>query len=331
MNSPTLSLLLMKRAATLALAGSLFLAACSDLQAPLPAPTGAAAQRSLVAGEDFVAGQIIVRFTPGAARSEIAQAHRASKKEDMRLPRTEILEVPVGEEIATAAELSRHPNVEFAEPDFIFKLGPCEVSTSCNLPDGQFFHYKWDLNNTGSLTDLALGYGLVTTGKVDADIDWAEMYDHLGGSYSGSAVIGILDTGIRPTHQQFTGKILGGLRFLGDGQPVTNFIDDHSHGTHVAGIAAGLGTAAVPGVAYGSNIKLLVGKVCNSAGQCPTSATANGIVWAADNGANVINLSLGAFGSNPDGTGSAAQQAALQYAASKKRRCPSCTRRCRVR
>src|SRR5204862_1758750 len=66
-----------------------------------------------------------------------------------------------------------------------------------------------------------------------------------------------------------------------------------------------------------ANIKLLIGKVCNSAGSCPSSATANAIIWAADNGANVISMSLGAFGGNPDGTGSAAQQAALQYAASK--------------
>lgn len=307
----------MKRATTLALAGTLVLAACSDLQAPLPTPTGAAAQRALVGGEDFVPGQIIVRFTPGAARSEIAQAHRAKKKEDMRLPRTEILEVPVGEELATAAEMSRNPNVEFAEPDYIMKLGPCEVSTNCTLPDGSFFHYKWDLNNTGTINDVALGFGLISTGKADADMDWAEMYDYLGGGFTGGAVIGILDTGIRSTHQQFTGKIIAGMRFLGDGQPVTNFTDDHGHGSHVAGIAAGLGTAPVPGVGYGANIKLLIGKVCNSAGTCPSSATANGIVWAADNGANVINMSLGSFGSNPDGSGSAAQQASLQYAASK--------------
>jgi PKD repeat protein len=307
----------MKRAAPLFFAGLFGLGACSDLN-----PVDAAARDGLAPGEvklnevaaearDFVPGQIVVRFRPGAARSEVAQQHRAQKKRDMLLERMEVLEVEPGQELEIAAQLSRNPNVEFAEPDWITRLGPCEVSTACNLPDGQFFHYKWDLHNTGAVLTQ-------TTGKTDADIDWSETFDYLGGnSFAGEAVIGVLDTGIRPTHQAFAGKIKGGRRFLNDGVASTNYTDDHSHGTHVAGIAAGIGTGAVPGVGYGRNIKLLVGKVCNSAGTCPSSATADGIVWMSDNGANVINMSLGSFGGNPDGSGSAAQLAALRYAASK--------------
>jgi hypothetical protein len=292
----------MKRAAPFLLAGLFGLGACSDLNPVDSArdalsPGGVKLNETAVDARDIVPGQIIVRFRPGAARSEIAQQHRANKKRDMLLERTEVLEVEPGQEAAIAAQLSKNPNVEFAEPDYITRIGPCEVSTACNLPDGQFFHYKWDLHNTGMVLTQA-------TGKTDADIDWSETFDHLGGnSFAGSAVIGVLDTGIRPTHQAFAGKILGGRRFLNDGGALTNYLDDHSHGTHVAGIAAASGTAAVPGVAYGKNIKLLVGKVCNSAGSCPSSATADGIVWMADNGANVINMSLGSFGGNPDGTG----------------------------
>ena len=306
----------MKRAAPLFLAGMFGLGACSDLN-PVDsardalAPGGIKLNETAADAHDIVPGQIIVRFRPGAARSEIAEQHRAHKKADMLLERTEIMEVPVGQEAEIAAQLSRNPNVEFAETDRIMRIGPCEVSTSCTLPDGQFFGYKWDLHNTGTVLTQA-------STKADADMDWAETFDYLGGnSFAGSAVIGVLDTGIRATHSQFAGKILGGRRFLNDGVAVTNYNDDHSHGTHVAGIAAGIGTSAVPGVAYGKNIKLLVGKVCNSAGTCPSSATADGIVWMADNGANVINMSLGSFGGNPDGSGSAAQLAALRYAASK--------------
>ncbi len=304
----------MKRAAPLFLAGLAGLSACSDLN-PVAGRgalgPGAVAVNASAADEEIVPGQIIVRFRPGAARSEVAEQHRARKKADMLLERTEILEVPVGEEAEIAAQLSNNPNVEFAEVDRIAKVGPCEVATSCTLPDGQFFAYKWDLHNTGMVLSQA-------STKADADVDWAETFDYLGGNaFAGSAVIGVLDTGIRSTHSQFAGKILGGRRFLNDGVAVTNYNDDHSHGTHVAGIAAGIGTSAVPGVAYGRNIKILVGKVCNSAGTCPSSATADGIVWMADNGANVINMSLGSFGGNPDGSGSAAQLAALRYAASK--------------
>lgn len=309
----------MKRFTPLFLAGVLGLSACADRSStPVAAiPAGPARNEAAVPGEDFVAGQIIVRFTPGANRSEVAEAHRAHKKDDMLLARTEILEVPAGEELAIAERMSKNPNVEFAEPDWIQKVGPCEVANACTLPDGQFMHYKWDLQNTGTINDQLLGYGTISSGKAGADSKWADTYDYLGAGFAGSAVIAIIDTGIRTTHQAFTGKILGGRRFLGDALPVTNFTDDNGHGSHVAGIAAGLGNAAVPGIAYGANIKLLVAKACNSAGSCPNSATANAIVWAADNGANVINMSFGSFGSNPDGTGSAVQQVALQYAASK--------------
>jgi subtilisin family serine protease len=310
----------MKRSALVVLAGSLGLAACTDRlsvnpigQLPAPASrSSSASANGQIPGEDFVAGQLIVRYRPGAEPVEVAKKHRAKKKDDMRLARAEIVEVPEGEEVAIAAELSQDPDVEFAEPDYITRIAPCEVSVSCTFPDGQFFGFKWDLNNTGVVQGQS-------GAKPDADMDWVETYDYLGASFGGAAVIGILDTGIRPTHQDFTGKILGGHRFLADTVTLgtANVTDDHGHGSHVAGIAAARGGSAVPGVAYGANIKLLVGKVCNSAGSCPSSSTANGIIWAVDNGANVINMSLGSFGGNPDGTGSLAQQAALQYAASR--------------
>jgi serine protease len=315
----------MKRAAPLFLAGLFGLGACSDLNPVDSArdalsPGGVRLNETAADAHDIVPGQIIVRFRPGAARAEIAQQNRASKKADMLLERTEILEVPGGEEREIAARLAKNPNVEFAEPDLIMRVGPCETSVSCDLPDGDIALWKWDLHNPGTMDMSLQGWGTVTTGKVDADMDWAETYDHLGPNFAGSAVIAILDTGIRTTHPAFAGKIVGGRRFLADTLTAgkTNVTDDQGHGSHVAGIAASRADVRIPGVAYGNNVKLLIGKVCTSAGSCPSSATANAIVWAADNGANVINMSLGSFGGNPDGTGSAAQQTAMQYALSKE-------------
>ncbi|MGH3681038.1 MAG: S8 family serine peptidase, partial [Natronosporangium sp.] len=79
--------------------------------------------------------------------------------------------------------------------------------------------------------------------------------------------------------------------------------DQHGHGTHVAGIAAGTGAAsggARTGVAPGA--ELLNGKVCDAAGNCPSSAVIAGMEWAASR-ADVINMSLstsaGSDGSDP--------------------------------
>jgi hypothetical protein len=151
----------------------------------------------------------------------------------MRLERMVILDVPEGEERTIAAALAKNPNVEFAEPDWIARVGPCETSVSCDLPDGDVAMWKWDLHNPGTM-DMALqGWGIVTTGKVDADIDWAETYDHLGANFAGSAVIGVLtrhplprtrvrgqDPGRPPLHRR-------------TGQPVRNYTDDQGHGSHV--------------------------------------------------------------------------------------------------
>ncbi|MFO8174486.1 MAG: PKD domain-containing protein [Longimicrobiales bacterium] len=133
---------------------------------------------------------------------------------------------------------------------------------------------------------------------------------------SGSARIGIMDTGIRADHEELVGRVaLQHDFFAGDGDAA----DDNGHGTHVAGIAAantnnGIGTA---GVAFTGTVDFAIAKVCGETGRgpfssygCPLDAIADGIVWAVDNGANVLNLSLGG------GTGSDTEQAALQYARS---------------
>ena len=69
--------------------------------------------------------------------------------------------------------------------------------------------------------------------------------------------------------------------------------DDHGHGTHVAGTIAqsthnGVGVA---GVAF--KAKIMPIKVLSARGSGSVSGIANGIRWAADHGAKVINMSLG--------------------------------------
>ncbi len=124
--------------------------------------------------------------------------------------------------------------------------------------------------------------------------------------------IAVIDTGVDASHPDLAGRVLPGCSFLNTGstgRPGAN--DDHGHGTHVAGIAAALTNngIGIEGAAPGARI--LPVKVLNSAGQGYSSDIANGIVWATNNGANVINMSLG--GPQP----STAMAAAVLYARSR--------------
>ncbi|HRE59853.1 MAG TPA: S8 family serine peptidase [Micropepsaceae bacterium] len=109
---------------------------------------------------------------------------------------------------------------------------------------------------------------------------------------SGSGVtIAIVDTGVELSHPEFAGRIApGGTCFSGATCPnpyTQSGGDDHRHGTHVAGIAAG----ATVGVAPGALILPI--KVLSATGSGTLTDVANGITYAAANGARVINMSLG--------------------------------------
>jgi subtilisin family serine protease len=109
--------------------------------------------------------------------------------------------------------------------------------------------------------------------------------------------IGVVDTGVDPTHPDFAGRIAAKTSFVGgDGT------DDNGHGTHVCSIAAGSGAASegkYRGVAPAAS--LYVAKVLDANGSGSTSGVMAGVEWAVDQGVNVINLSLGSDGAC-DGT-----------------------------
>ena len=297
----------MKKFAAVA-AGALVLAACQDSSQPLAPSAGAALDVATApqAGTDYVPGQIIVKFRGGAYGASISSA-QGGRLDKQLLGRIHLMRVPAGREAAVVQALSHNPNVEFAEPDYIRRPAIACGLGDCVVPTDLYFGYKWYHHNDGSINN-STGTNLATTTRTDADIDWLEAHQQLG-AFTGSAVVAIIDTGVLSTHVDLQGKVLAGYDFVNnDSDPA----DDDGHGTHVAGIAAAHGNngLGVTGVAYGANVKILPVKVCGPAG-CPTSAIVNGIRFAADNGANVINLSLGGR------FGSASEQSALQYALGK--------------
>ena len=125
----------------------------------------------------------------------------------------------------------------------------------------------------------------------------------------GSGVtVAVIDTGVSPVPDLADTKFVKGYDFVNDKEQAT---DDNGHGTHVAGTIAqstnnGYGVA---GIAYQANIMPL--KVLASSGGGTVADIAEAIRFAADNGADVINMSLGGGGA------SELMQEAVDYAHSK--------------
>ena len=103
-----------------------------------------------------------------------------------------------------------------------------------------------------------------------------------------SVKVAIVDSGIDASLPDFAGRIADAQSFVG-GSPL---VDTEGHGTFVAGeVAANLDSQGIVGMAY--NAQLLIAKVVTADGRIPLTAEADAIRWAVDNGARVINLSLG--------------------------------------
>jgi thermitase len=68
--------------------------------------------------------------------------------------------------------------------------------------------------------------------------------------------------------------------------------DAYGHGTHIAGIIAASGNNGIGIAGVAPQCRLMNVKVADDKGRCQASAVAEGIIWAVDNGANVINISI---------------------------------------
>ena len=128
--------------------------------------------------------------------------------------------------------------------------------------------------------------------------------------------VALIDSGIDGTHPDLVGRVVAAKSFVGG----TPYRDEAGHGTFVAGeIAAnpanGVGIA---GLAF--NARLVIAKVVTPDGEVSLPAEVAAIRWAVDEGARVINLSLGGVRDPLDpsrDTYSPLEQAAVEYAYSK--------------
>lgn len=243
--------------------------------------------------QDRIPGEIVVQFAPGASAEAIRGIYQANQAAELeRLygqERTRRIAVPVAAADNVLRALANNPFVDFAEPNY--------VAYRTSVPNDPFLSYQWSFGadidggiNLGEAWSLTTGRGS-TIAVLDTGVAY-ENYSDATGSYFASP--DLLETQFVP-----------GYDFV-NGDAHAN--DDQGHGTHVAGTIAqstnnGVGVA---GVAHGA--ALMPVKVLGADGSGSYASIASGIRWAADQGADVMNLSLG--GAN----GSTLLEEAVAYA-----------------
>lgn len=105
-----------------------------------------------------------------------------------------------------------------------------------------------------------------------------------------SQLVAVLDTGVDAAHPDLARVVVPGHDVFGDGSGST---DTHGHGTHVAGVIASVAGNGIGGAGLSQGARILPVRVLDATGWGTDADVAKGIVWAVDNGATVVNLSLG--------------------------------------
>ncbi|HYF76149.1 MAG TPA: S8 family serine peptidase, partial [Symbiobacteriaceae bacterium] len=212
-----------------------------------------------------VPGEFIVKFQPGTTR---AQKTQAARKDGGALVRRigalglDVISFPAlrARPNAQTAErvlngLKQNPNVTYAEPNYIYR--------TTFTPNDPRLGSQWAWN------------------KIQAPAAW----DVTQGA--SDTVIAVVDTGVQRNHPDLDGKIVPGYDFVqNDAAPD----DGNGHGTHVAGTAAAETNNATGGAGTCPGCSIMPVRVLDNNGSGTLEAVANGITWAADNGADVINM-----------------------------------------
>ncbi|MBI1886074.1 MAG: S8 family serine peptidase [Chloroflexi bacterium] len=258
----------------------------------------------------FAPGRLVVRFKEGASAQAIARlnaAHGASVAKVQPLSGLRRLSLPAGADLGRAL-------VAYRRSPIVAEAGYNFIAHTTDAPNDTNYSYQWHMPNT--------------VGGV-----WAEGAWDLAPARGQGVVVAVIDTGV--AYEDYNGTLgnnqqtfkkapdLASTPFVAPWDFANNDAhanDDNGHGSHVAGtISQDTNNAyGVAGVAYNSTIMPL--KVLDYSGSGFDDDVVEAIYYAVNNGARVINMSLGIPGSgSPDAGGNVCTEivglkAALDYA-----------------
>ncbi|MCX6345994.1 MAG: S8 family serine peptidase [Armatimonadetes bacterium] len=259
--------------------------------------------------------EILIKYKPGRQLQTRAKANTINARVTQSLDkiRYQRLKLPQGLTVEQAiAKFKNDPNVEYVGPNHIIR--PClepnddfyqnGLLISIEILPGYFYEeyfYQWWLSQSNGI-DAIRAWDIHT--GADSDI-----------------IIAIVDSGIKADHEDLAGKIIPGYNAILDDDPADTY-DDVGHGTEVAGVAAAMtdNEIGMAGVCWGG--KLMPVKIIKITGEdewgLPIASGndadgAAGIIWAADHGAKIINMSFGGYLADVGGSESIIQDA-VNYA-----------------
>ncbi len=242
----------------------------SILLTATPAPTQATREVDLNVArpvQAFAPGELLVRFEGEDSRTGAASSamQLALEKYNMGAIHplynsdVQLMRVPEGRELEIAAALNADPGVVYAEPNYVY--------TAFDLvPNDPSYSKQW----AHPIVHSPGAWG-ITTGNTNI-------------------IIAIIDSGVDTSHPDLAGKLVAGNDFIDDDNDPT---DANGHGTHVAGIAAAVTNNGVGVAGMSWDARIMPVRVLDNKGSGYNADITDGITWAYQNGADIINLSLG--------------------------------------
>ncbi|MFZ3137199.1 MAG: S8 family serine peptidase [Thermodesulfovibrionales bacterium] len=242
--------------------------------------------QSIISGMDkakYKEGELLVKFKPDVMKASAKIRHQTMGVrvvKNIPLINVDHVKLPQGLTVKDAIiEYMKDPNVEYAEPNYILHMKD-------NIPWDPFFEQQWALRNVGQYAN----------GTPGADISAPKAWDISIGSYN-NVFVAVVDSGIDHNHPDLFNNVIAGYNFIDENE---NTLDDVGHGTHVAGI---LGAFTSNGIGMSGvmwQVRMIPVKVCSKEEECPTDAIANGITYAVQHYARIINVSLGTDPGGPN-------------------------------